>query len=408
MLIPLSRLAPAASLWAGRCVADRPRRRACGSRGGPRLALLGFVLALAWTTGSRAEQLVVLDMAALDRLVFVNDGRRPAVAVVDSRDDVLLGHIALDQVADVMAIARGHGLLVTANWQDPALHLVDLAGAAEATRLPLGHSVEHFQLAGDESLVAVVDYEGDGLSLVSLERPYHVRRVEGLAAPHNIVFAPDSKRLYATNLGSDRVTVVDLASGRILEELVMPFAGVTDLSLTPDGNQALVLFGGRDEVLMLDLERGHTMALLTLGETPFHAYPTLTGGRMIVPNNGDATISIVSFEAAAETIRLEGAGGMTAAVPAWFDSLAFLPSGAEQRVVVVDLDAEQLLESIPLPGRPGDPVLEPLGRKLYVPLTDRGSLAVIDAAERRLQGLIESVGEAPWTARMAGSLNHCH
>jgi hypothetical protein len=53
-------------------------------------------------------------------------------------------------------------------------------------------------------------------------------------------------------------------------------------------------------------------------------------------------------------------------------------------------------------------VLEPLGRKLYVPLTDRGSLAVIDAAERRLQGLIESVGEAPWIARMAGSLNHCH
>ena len=408
MTIPLSRLTSAASLWAGRCVANRPRRRARGSRGGPLLAFLCFVLALAWTTGSRADRLVALDMAALDRLVFVNDSRRPAVAVVDSRDDVLLGHIALDQVADVMAIARGRGLLVTASWQDPALHLVDLAGGGEATRLPLGHSVEHFQLAGDESLVAVVDHEGDGLSLVSLERPYPVRRVEGLAAPHNIVFAPDNKRLYATNLGSDRVTVVDPASGRILEELVMPFEGVTDLSLTPDGNQALVLFGGRDEILMLDLERGHTMALLTLGEAPLHAYPTLTGGRMIVPNNGDATISIVSVEAAAETTRLEGAGDMTAAVPAWFDSLAFLPSGAERRIVVVDLDAEQLLASIPLPGRPGDPVLEPLGRKLYVPLTDRGSLAVIDAAGRRLQGLIESVGEVPWTARMAGSLNHCH
>jgi hypothetical protein len=403
-----SRLAPAAGLWADRCGADRPRRRARGSRSCPLLALLGFVLALAWATESRAERLVALDLAALDRLVFVNDGRRPAVAVVDSRDDVLLGHIALDQVADVMAIARSRGLLVTASWQDPALHLVDLAGGAEATRLPLGHGVEHFQLAGDESVVAVVDHEGDGLSLVSLEPPYPVRRVEGLAAPHNIVFAPDNKRLYAANLGSDRVTVVDLASGRLLEELVMPFEGVTDLSLTPDGNQALVLFGGRDEVLMLDLERSRTMALLTLGEAPFHAYPTLTGGRMIVPNNGDATVSIVSFEAATETVRLEGAGDMTAAVPAWFDSLAFLPSGEEQHIVVVDLDTEQLLASIPLPGRPGDPVLEPLGRKLYVPLTDRGSLAVIDAAERRLQGLIEGVGEAPWTARMAGSLNHCH
>jgi DNA-binding beta-propeller fold protein YncE len=408
VILSLSRLAPAAGLRADSCVAERSRRRARGSRGGPLLAFLGFVLAVAWTTGSRAEQLVALDVAALDRLVFVNDSRRPSVAVVDSRDDVLLGHIALDHVADVMAIARGRGLLVTASWQDPALHLVDLAGGAEMTRLPLGHSVEHFQLAGDESLVAVVDHEGDGLSLVSLEPPHHVRRVEGLAAPHNIVFAPDSKRLYATNLGSDRVTIVDLASGRLLEELVMPFEGVTDLSLTPDGNQALVLFGERDEVLMLDLKRGRTMALLTLGEAPFHAYPIRTGKRMIVPNNGDGTISIVSVDAAAETTRLEGARGMTAAVPAWFDSLAFLPSGEERRIVIVDLDSERLLGTIPLPGRPGDPVLGPLGHKLYVPLTDRGSLAVIDAAGRRLQGLIESVGEAPWIARMAGSLNHCH
>jgi DNA-binding beta-propeller fold protein YncE len=55
-----------------------------------------------------------------------------------------------------------------------------------------------------------------------------VGRVEGLATPHNIVLAPDGERLYASNLGSDRVSVVDLASGRIVEELRMPFTGVTD------------------------------------------------------------------------------------------------------------------------------------------------------------------------------------
>jgi len=254
----------------------------------------------------------------------------------------------------------------------------------------------------------VVDHDGGGLSLVSLEPPYHLRRVEGLDAPHNIVFSPDGKRLYVSNLGSDRVTVVDLASGRVLEELVMPFEGVTDLMLTLDGGAAMILFSGRDEVLMLDLEADRTRALLTLGEMPFHAYPTMRGGRMIVPNNGDATISIVSFETAEETARLAGARSMTGAVAAWFDSLAFVPSEDEQRIVVLDLDAERLHESIPLPGRPGEPVLEPLGRKLYVPLTDRGVLAVVDAAERRLLGVVEGIGEAPLLARLAGTLNYCH
>ncbi|MEO1016710.1 MAG: hypothetical protein AAFY56_03335 [Pseudomonadota bacterium] len=376
------------------------------------LGLIGGILALApLTTRSAvagAVQHLASQEAGLDRLVFVSDIARPAVAVVDSYDDTLLGHIEPWHVADVMAIARDQGLLLTASWEEPALHLVDLNRGAKVSRLPLGHSVEHFQLAPDESLVAVVDYAGGGLSLVSLEPPHHVRRVEGLADPHNIVFAPDDELLYISNLGSNQLSIVDVVQGRVLEEISMPFEGVTSLALTPDGRHALVLFSGRDEALMLDLASHRTMALLMLGVAPFHAYPTMVGGRMIVPNNGDATISIVSFEQVRETVRLEGAADMTAAVPAWFDSLAFVPSREEQRIVVLDLDRERPLAAIPLPGRPGDPALEPLGRKLYVPLADRGALAVVDAAEQRLLGLVEGVGEMPWIARLAGNLNYCH
>lgn len=378
----------------------------------------GFVRALAGglasaallrlPAGAAALGPLPVEAAALDRLVFVNDMFASAVAVVDSRDDRLLGRIALGHVADVMAIARGRGLLVTASWEEPALRLTDLAKGLEPAHIPLGHSLEHFQLSPDERLVAAVDYEGGGLSLVDLARPHEVRRIEGLAAPHNVVFAPEGWRLYATNLEGERVSVIDPGKGRIVEEIPMPFAGVTDLALSADGRQALVLFSGRDEAVMLDLAAGRSEALLTLGEVPFHAYPTQAGRRLIVPNNGDGTVSIVSFDARRETARLEAAGGMTAAVAAWFDSVAFLPSTDEQGVLVLDLDRERLLEPIPLPGRPGEPALGPLGRKLYVPLMDRGALAVIDAAERRLSGVIEGVSADPWIARMAGSLNYCH
>lgn len=393
------------SMTAANPVRSMPQLRSLSRR---RLGLLGLAMMVGRAFPSRAARLPTLDLAGLDRLVFVNDGERSTVAVVDSHDDVLLGHLELDQVADVMAIAPGRGRLVTASWDEPGLHLVALDHAAAVTRIPLGHNVEHFQLARDESLVAVVDHVGGGLSLVALEPPYPVRRVEGLAAPHNIVFAPDGERLYATNLGSDRVSVVELASGRIIEELRMPFTGVTDLALAPDGSAALVLFSGRDEVLVLDLAAGYTKALLTLGAMPFHAYPTMAGERLIVPNNGDATISIVALEAAEETARLEGARDMTAAVAAWFDSLAFVPSREAQRLVVLDLDTERLLAPIPLPGRPGTPALEPLGRKLYVPLVELGALAIVDAAERRLVGLVDGVGAAPWEATLAGSRNYCH
>ena len=83
------------------------------------LGLLVLLHLVVWPWSAEAEASIALDAAALDRLVFVNDGARPAVAVVDSRDDALLGHIELGHIADVMAIARTRGRLVTASCEEP-------------------------------------------------------------------------------------------------------------------------------------------------------------------------------------------------------------------------------------------------------------------------------------------------
>ena len=252
----------------------------------------------------------------------------------------------------------------------------------------------------------MVDYAGDGLSLVSLEPPHHVRRVEGLAAPHNIVFAPDGRRLYISNLGSDRLSVVDVVRGRVLEELPMPFEGVTDLALTPDGRHALVLFSGRDEALMLDLASHRTMALLMLGACTF---PRLSddGGRahdraqqwrrhhldrLLRDGRGDGQ--------ARGGGRHDGSRARPGST-VWPSCRAARSTASSSSIST----RSGCSRPSPCPAARVTPALEPLGRKLYVPLVDRGALAVVDAAERRLVGLVEGVGEAPWE-RAAGRQPH--
>jgi hypothetical protein len=81
--------------------------------------VLGGVAPSRAAAPGQATRLPALDLTGLDRLVFVSDSQRAAVAVVDSRNDGLLGQLELDHIVDVMAIARRRGLLVTAHWDEP-------------------------------------------------------------------------------------------------------------------------------------------------------------------------------------------------------------------------------------------------------------------------------------------------
>ena len=159
---------------------------------------------------------------------------------------------------------------------------------------------------------------------------------------------------------------------------------------------------------VIDLESGRTLKDLALGDTPWRAFTTSDGRYMIVPNNGDETVSVVSTETLDEVARLPGAADMTGVNTGWFDRFAYVISRGDDKALVIDLETMQPAGEIALPGTPETGVVTPDGTKLYVALSDANTVAVIDVKAKAVVATIEGVGEEPWGAHMAGAVNYCH
>jgi YVTN family beta-propeller protein len=129
---------------------------------------------------------------------------------------------------------------------------------------------------------------------------------------------------------------------------------------------------------------------------------------MLVPNNGDRTLSVISTATLEVVATLPAAEDVTGVNTGWFETTAFALSRAGRKAVVYDLEAMAKVGEIAFPGTPETGVTTPDGARLSVALSETDQVAVIDVRARKLVKTIDRVGEEPWGAMMIGTLNYCH
>jgi YVTN family beta-propeller protein len=376
-----------------------------------------IVAALATTLAGRPG----LALDAVDGYVFVPNRGSADVAVIDSRTDRLVARLPVGRVPHQVVVSDVAGKLVASNTADDTISIVELS-SLETRTLELDHEPEHMELAPDGRLLAIGNIAAGTVSLVSLDDEAERARVTGLFEPHNLTFSPDGSLLYVANLGANHVSVVDVASGAIISEIKVAepaalagtegpgaeFQGIIDVTRTPDGRLGFAAHGDGNRLAVIDLRTGQLRKNLQLGELPWRAYGTADGRYMLVPNNGDRTLSVISTATLEVAATLPSAADVTGVNTGWFETTAFALSRAENKAVVYDLQAMARVGEIAFPGTPETGVTTPDGTRLYVALSDTDQVAVIDVRERRLIATIDDVGDEPWGATMVGALNYCH
>ncbi len=382
-----------------------------------RRAIITGISGLLLATAAQAANL-----ADVDRYVFVPNRNSADVAVIDVRNDAVVARLPVGNVPHQVAVSDVLGVLVATNTADNSVTLYDLSGRRGRRDLALGVEPEHMELSPAGDLLAVGNIGEGTVSLIDLRALREVARIDGLHEPHNMTFSPDGSRIYVGNLGADFVSVIDVAQRRVVQEIPVgepqtvaslqdsgdEYQGIINVTRTPDGRLGFAAYGEGDRLAVLDLRTGKTRRLLSLGELPWRAYSTADGRFMIIPNNGDASVSIVSTSSLEEVARLKGAEDMTGVNTGWFETTAFVISRGESKIVVLDLVGMRNAGEIALPGTPETGVTTPDGTRLYVALSSTDQVAVIDTRSRRLVKLIDDVGEEPWGTFMVGALNYCH
>jgi YVTN family beta-propeller protein len=357
-----------------------------------------------------------------ERYVFVPNRSSADVAVIDTATDTVVTRLPVGNVPHQVAISEVTGKLVASNTADDTISVIDLASLATTT-LRLDHEPEHMELDPSERLLAVGNIGAGTVSLVGLDPLEEIARVDGLFAPHNLTFSPDGSRLYVANLAADHVSVIDIASAKVVDEIRVAepstvasadrqadaeFQGIINVTRTPDGRLGFAAHGEGNRMAVLDLRTGALKASIELGSLPWRAYSTADGRYMLVPNNGERTVSVVSTASLEEVARLPGAEDMTGINTGWFETTAVAISRGENKALVYDLEAMTKVGEIALPFAPETGVTTPDGTKLYVALSGTDQVAVIDLRKRALIRTIDDVGDEPWGVTMIGTINYCH
>ena len=380
-----------------------------------------LVMALAvplWQAGARAHE-------SFEHYLFVPDRALAQVTVIDTNRDTVIAQIPVGKVPHQVVVSATLGKLVASNTADNTISIVDLDTFKTRATLQLGAAPEHMQLSPGGELLAVGNIEGGTVSLVSLVAEREIARIPGLSQPHNLTFSPDGSRLYVANLGAGHVSVIDVAKARVVDEIPVaephlivakatdaPYQGIINVTVGADGRFGFAAHGETGSLAVIDLVSGEKVRSLALGKRPWRAYGAADGRYMVVPNNGEGTISVISTETLEVAATLPGAAGVTGVNSDPAGHTAFAISRAENKLVLLDLGSLTPAGEIALPGSPETGVISPHGKKLYVALSDPGAdggkVAVIDVPGRKLLGVIDGVGQEPWGTTLAGADNYCH
>ncbi len=357
------------------------------------------------------------------RYVYVPNRASADVAIIDTKSDSVVARVEVGNVPHQVVVSDVLGKFVASNTADNTISIIDLGSLKPDATIALDVEPEHMELAPGGGLLAVGNIGAGTVSLISLEENRELSRVSGLFEPHNLTFSPDGRLLYVANLGANHVSVVDVAAGEVVNEIPVAdpvpvasaesdaseeYQGIINVTRTPDGRLGFAAHGEGNRMAVIDLRTQRKVKSLELGELPWRAFSTADGRFMLVPNNGDSTVSVVSTSSLEVVATLPGAEDMTGVNTGWFETTAFVISRGEDKAVVLDLVEMKKAGEIALPGTPETGVTTPDGRKLYVALSGSDQVAVIDVRERRLVKTIADVGKEPWGATMVGALNYCH
>ena len=374
--------------------------------------------------GSMISSALALE-APYDHYVFVPNRASADIAVIETGRDEVIAHVKVGNVPHQVAIFDTLGKLLATNTRDNTVSIVNLATLKTEATIRLGLEPEHMEISPAGNMAAIGNIRGGQVSLVDLVENRETKRISGLHEPHNMTFSPDGKLLYVGNLGANFVSVIDVAEGRVINEISAgqgqalaalagsddEHQGIINVTRTPDGRLGFAAYGDGGVMAVLDLRSQKKLATLKVGEDPWRAYTTADGRYMILPNNGDRTVSVFSTTSPYRQIaRLQGAEDMTGVNTGWFETTAFVISRGDDKLKILDLTTMKNAGEIAF-GKGASPetgVVTPDGTKFYVALSGRDEVAVIGVRSRKIIKRIKHVGKEPWGTSMVGALNYCH
>ncbi|MET0279865.1 MAG: cytochrome D1 domain-containing protein [Steroidobacteraceae bacterium] len=238
------------------------------------------------------------------------------------------------------------GTAVVSNYggQDAgsSLSLIDVAAARERLRAPLGDLLRPHGLA-----------VADGHAYFTAEDARHIGRI-GLAdgkvdwrfpttqqRTHMVLASQDGRTLYATNMGSGTVSVIEPAGDGAAMQTLVPVGTMPEgLALSPDGRELWVASSDAGSVAVIDVRQKKVVRSFDIGTRRANRVKfTPDGALVLVSDLTQGELVIIDARTHAVRKRLPIGRGASGILVLPDGSRAYVAAANERRLAVVDLQS---------------------------------------------------------------------
>ena len=317
------------------------------------------------------------------------------------------------------AIARA-GLLVVANQEAATATIIDAATLKTLATVSVGVGPHEAAVSPDGRWAIVTNYGnrdvlGNTLSVIDLAAPkLSVVRTIDLGEyhrPHGATFIRDGAKIIVTSETSQRLVVVDFASGKVDTALASNARGTHMVAVRRDGKRAWTANIAEGNVTEFDLESMRTVRSLPAGAMD-EAIATTPGGILLwVGSNADKSITIIDTQRGEKVGSLSGFGspyrigisrtGRVAVVNDPVGNKIWLYEvGTNRELARIDLSKEKsiVLKDGGPPGiegaGPEGVTFDPIADVAYVTLHGTNQVAGVDLERYKVIG-VGAVGAGP-------------
>ena len=277
----------------------------------------------------------------------------------------------------------GAPLAFTAFRGDDTIGVVDTDTRRELARIPVGDEPIQVLLAGDQLFVS--NLSSNDLYVIDTATFQVQAHIETAVQPLDLALAPNGKTLYATNSGTNALTIVDIESGQArtvaladTREGLYGIAATADKIFTTDiaNNRVLVLSPqGRITGRIPVPPKPRSLALVPDGKTLY--VTSMDTGRLTAIDTDGAMVS--------RSIDL-GVSGTFAVAPSPDGRKLYLTAHEEGALLVVDTASGTLRKKLAIGRNPRAIAFSPDGTQAYVTSSFSHEIHIVDAVRDTIVG----------------------
>jgi YVTN family beta-propeller protein len=243
------------------------------------------------------------------------------------------------------------------------------------------HATHDLALTRDGKRLFATNLASGRLSVIDTETLETIASIPTGRRCHVVTLTNDNRQAWVANIGEDNISIVDTATYRILGTIPVG-KGPTGLAFSRDGRFAYVSNQGDKTISVIDLASHQVVKSIPVGNNP-HFLVLGPDGRIWGTNTGDDDIYIID-PATQEKVASIKVGPNPQQIAFAYKGIAgpnaYITVGGLNAIVVVggDVANPKIAENIPVGQRPNGIWANPEGTRVFVVNEASNDLYVID------------------------------